>query len=381
MKLHSEELRLLEQHWDEQGKALRREKLARFLPIAKKKPKSSKLPDRWNDFLKERYQGGQKRVPNPNPKTRHKYETVTVQTACNFEPYRKKILQEYHQWLKKDSEREFTFDTYALPPKRFETVSIKTHDEFNAMREKLNLSDLSDKDIADLSGFSGIPGMTSITITPVWIDTEEGPHFSISGKGKHLRDFERMLYRDKKGNLVVYNDLLFVEPESNPPKGLGTRMLAHQVSACLKAGVARIDCFAFTEEDRDAVGHYVWPLMGFNSDGIPYYKKDGFAEEGIPKESLDDASLTVPLSVEREGSKLIPKGDRKQSIAQYFKEQYGRELKSVRDFMLDPVLRYWWFTHGASFDASFSLKKGSESLAFFNSYLKKKGDVRGFLDG
>lgn len=66
------------------------------------KPEASEtgkdVPANWNDFLKERYDGGKKKVPNPNSDTRSSHPTVSVSTALKNDGYRKRMLQEYKKW-------------------------------------------------------------------------------------------------------------------------------------------------------------------------------------------------------------------------------------------------------------------------------------------
>ena len=59
-------------------------------------------PSRWDDFLKERYDGGKRKVPNPNPKTRERFPQVTLSTAIKYPPALKKVQEEYEAWASKD---------------------------------------------------------------------------------------------------------------------------------------------------------------------------------------------------------------------------------------------------------------------------------------
>lgn len=53
----------------------------------------------WERFLAEKYDGGKRKVPNPNPKTRDKYPQVTLFTAIKYPPTMKKVQKEYQLWL------------------------------------------------------------------------------------------------------------------------------------------------------------------------------------------------------------------------------------------------------------------------------------------
>lgn len=54
--------------------------------------------DKWDVFLKEKYDGGSKKVRNPNPDTRDQYPEVAVNTALQDEHFRKRLEEEYHTW-------------------------------------------------------------------------------------------------------------------------------------------------------------------------------------------------------------------------------------------------------------------------------------------
>jgi hypothetical protein len=60
--------------------------------------KKSSLPG-WNTFIDERYEGGHKKVPNPNHETVDRYPQVTAYVALKNEGFRKHVEEEYHQWM------------------------------------------------------------------------------------------------------------------------------------------------------------------------------------------------------------------------------------------------------------------------------------------
>ena len=59
---------------------------------------SSGPPAQWQEFLDAKYEGGKKKVPNPNLKTKDKYPKVTLWTAIKDPHTMQKIMEEYHQW-------------------------------------------------------------------------------------------------------------------------------------------------------------------------------------------------------------------------------------------------------------------------------------------
>ncbi len=65
-----------------------------------KKPKGP--PPGWDKFMKERYEGGKRKVSNPNPNTRMQFPQVSVGTAMKNDVIKKKVMQEYREWLKAD---------------------------------------------------------------------------------------------------------------------------------------------------------------------------------------------------------------------------------------------------------------------------------------
>ena len=59
----------------------------------------------WQTFLDQKYEGGSKKVRNPNQETKEHFPEVTVNHAMKDEHFRKHIQDEYEQWKDKgDSE-------------------------------------------------------------------------------------------------------------------------------------------------------------------------------------------------------------------------------------------------------------------------------------
>jgi hypothetical protein len=57
----------------------------------------------WDEFLEERYEGGKKKVPNPNSKTKERYPDISVnylmkQTDSGYGSARQKIRREFARW-------------------------------------------------------------------------------------------------------------------------------------------------------------------------------------------------------------------------------------------------------------------------------------------
>ncbi len=65
--------------------------------------------DRWTEFLEEKYQGGKKKLPNPNPETKAQHPSVTVDTVLKGQDQgsmalKKKIRKEFEGWLDRHPE-------------------------------------------------------------------------------------------------------------------------------------------------------------------------------------------------------------------------------------------------------------------------------------
>lgn len=55
---------------------------------------------KWDMFLRMVYDGGHKKISNPNPETHDKYPEVTVNHALKYTRFREYIKKIYHQWMK-----------------------------------------------------------------------------------------------------------------------------------------------------------------------------------------------------------------------------------------------------------------------------------------
>ena len=58
-------------------------------------------PKFWDEFLAAKYEGGKKKVRNPNPDTREKFPEVVLTTAIKDQGFRQHVMKEYADWLKK----------------------------------------------------------------------------------------------------------------------------------------------------------------------------------------------------------------------------------------------------------------------------------------
>ena len=87
--------------WEKAVKEFTKALQPRMSPPRAEKPESfHKL---WDEFLEEQYEGGKKKVPNPNPKTRDRYGDITVQylmgqTDPAYRTEKMKIRRQFAEW-------------------------------------------------------------------------------------------------------------------------------------------------------------------------------------------------------------------------------------------------------------------------------------------
>jgi hypothetical protein len=92
-------------------------------PSEPTKPKKPTKPDKWDQFLELFYEGGKKKVPNPNPKTKKKYPEVQTDTALKDQVFHGKLMKEYEAWLAQGAEEKDEKLQEALEHEK----KIKTH--------------------------------------------------------------------------------------------------------------------------------------------------------------------------------------------------------------------------------------------------------------
>jgi len=67
-------------------------------------PKEEEKPEGWDEFLAEVYEGGKKKVKNPNPETSKQYPEVQVSTALQNDDFRAQVHKEFEAWKAKKAE-------------------------------------------------------------------------------------------------------------------------------------------------------------------------------------------------------------------------------------------------------------------------------------
>lgn len=62
-------------------------------------------PPGWDAFMKDKYEDGKKKVPNPSSETRKTYPQVSVSTAMKVDAFKKGIYREFSQWRKDNKDK------------------------------------------------------------------------------------------------------------------------------------------------------------------------------------------------------------------------------------------------------------------------------------
>lgn len=58
----------------------------------------------WEKYLKEKWDGGKARVPNPNQETKDTHKDVAFSTAFKNDSFKAKVFKDYHEWVKKQKD-------------------------------------------------------------------------------------------------------------------------------------------------------------------------------------------------------------------------------------------------------------------------------------
>ena len=155
----------------------------------------------------------------------------------------------------------------------------------------------------------------------------------MKGYGEHIEYYERDI-KVKDGKIVLHNDVLKLR--DGAPEGIGTRIFANQVIEAKRAGIDRIECYAYRNDSEGWVGYKVWPKMGY----------DGSADNAL------SSSEELRSAVEK-----------------YYPD---KDDIMVSDILSMPNGSDLWEKHGESFEATFDLKKDSASVKILREYLKRK---------
>jgi hypothetical protein len=345
--------------------------------------KKSGPPPRWQEWLEKVHQGGKGRVPNPNWKTYDKSPEVSFGTALKVDTFFQKALKEYKAWVKKNpgtdekappkAEEKETPKTKEVPkeptpkeppPKKpaqesslgfelskdrykdtaFEKVEKKAvKGKWEYTTSKLGTKELKQllsnfpggkmSSVEDLSDLAGGGAGKSTRVQFLGVGT--APPLVMEVESEYTNGQTRKLKVDDDGDLYIYNSTLSLKPDA--PKGMGTRILASQVTAARALGVKYLKCEAFrNSSDPGWVGYKVWPKMGY----------DGEVPEGVASKVPDD-------------------------LADELKEIGAKKPWMVSDLYTTKSGVQWWEENGDSFEAKFDLADDSHSMRVFKAYLDK----------
>ena len=329
-------------------------------------------PPRWDEFMREKYEGGKKKVPNPNPNTRSRFQQVAISTALKFEqgnqkPVYEKLKKEYLQWLRDNSKNKSKSKKPSKPETKTSPVEKSESKSFlDFKHEDTRFSDRKVNTVIDfftsaeyaqpslyklLGGKDASPEEKSnraalLAGAAAWKDIDMqtrvySSYIEMKGSGEHIEYYKRDISL-KNGDIVLHNSSLKLKDSA--PEGIGTRIFANQVIEAKRAGIDKIECYAYRDDFSGWIGYKVWPKMGYDGE--------------IP----DDIS-------------------EKPAIRNILKEYYPDGPPSGESFMVSDLLSVpggsaIWDTHGGSFDATFDLNNPRQ-LETLQKYLEKKSRENG----
>lgn len=169
-----------------------------------------------------------------------------------------------------------------------------------------------------------------------------GPVLTLSSSGDGFV-MTRTLALGDDGKPMIHNDLFEIDRDDRG-EGLGINIFSSQVEESIKAGIARIECYAAgdysTMQEGGFIGYYVWPRFGYDQRQRP---------GDFEPEAISDLEGIL-------GRKL------------------GRRTFRVAELMATEEGRDWWKRNGSDLDeATFDLSKGSLSREVLSLYRKEKG--------
>lgn len=217
----------------------------------------------FKEFWQSKYQGGKKKVPNTDSKTKARYKEVSANTLLGKDKeFRKKVLEEFRKW-NEDSKSVSKEESSGTPGEetryKDKEFSYELGDEEDT-KEFLKEYKLSMEDVADAAGLSGLP--PTVKRIRVLANAAKGTVRVVASNGKDPPmgwKMDRTVHL-KSGEIT--NDLFFI-PKDSPP-GTGLRVFGGQVEAARKHGFKKIKTSAYTDPP-DWVGGLVWPKLGYDA--------------------------------------------------------------------------------------------------------------------
>jgi hypothetical protein len=175
----------------------------------------------------------------------------------------------------------------------------------------------------------------------------------IHARIEHLdfEQWERHLRKDKDGKVYIWNEKMRVRADKKGG-GLGASRLRAQVENAFHAGIVYIACHAARvnaqnpDPQRAFIGYSLWPKYGFDQT---------LDELQNGTDNADDVRKDTPAA--------FPE------VARMIREQFGDDVKSIRDLLDEEGGFEWWKINGVElYHAVFDLTAGSRSLSVFNAY-------------
>lgn len=278
-------------------------------------------PLHWDEFLNAKYEGGSKRVPNTNPKTKKRFPEVTMQTLFNSdEAFKKRVMEEYAEWVKKRDEKPESKSDGVVKELSFSRRDYKPPSHISEYLQ-FYFPDVEEEDAAFLIGLPFLSNPRSA-----------GVGLGDSNVEELVRTIE-----DGEDGPYLNMDCMLISPDA--PAGLGTRLFTSSVYAAQKLGMP-IWCKA-QRGDPFWIGYKVWPKMGYDGE-IP----EGVEITSEIEERLEEAGFEKPYRV-----------------SHLYKIEGGQEF---------------WEEHGDSFYAEFDTTPGSQSMRVLEAYLRKRMEREGY---
>lgn len=88
----------------------------------------------WQRFLEEKYEGGRKKIRNPNSDTKDVYPEVSFNTAMKDEHFRKHVEEDYKQWKGSDTENH---NFSVAPPLKSKVKEQLVSDEISVAKSSV----------------------------------------------------------------------------------------------------------------------------------------------------------------------------------------------------------------------------------------------------
>lgn len=182
---------------------------------------------------------------------------------------------------------------------------------------------------AEWAALVGAPDGATVGVLPWQHEGGQAVRLEITHRWYAEPSF-RFVYRDDDGRTAIYNESLRMREAA--PRGVGTRVLAHQVRGAQRVGVAYLTLDAEGRAGSPFNGYYTWARLGFNGP--------------IP-ERVRAALATGPPEL--------------------------RNAADILDLLALPGGVQWWRRHGSTFAGVFDLRPGSRSLTTLAAYTESTG--------